>query len=74
MLCKLLLTIPSIGQHCLIYWVGEDSVTPMPVSSVRNCVLGEVGIADGKYAGKVIGLGKSGNTAAYITVYKALKI
>jgi len=46
----------------------------MPVSSVRNCVLGEVGIADGKYAGKVIGLGKSGNTAAYITVYKALKI
>ena len=47
-------------------------MTPIPVSSVRNCVLGEVGIVDGKYAGKVIG--KSGNTAAYITVYKAFKI
>jgi len=46
----------------------------MPVSSVRNCVLGEVGIVDGKHTGKVIGLGKSGNTAACITVYKELEI
>ena len=51
------------GQHCLIYWEGEQSVSVKPVSSVRNCILGELGLVDNKYKGKVIGLGKCGNTA-----------
>jgi len=41
------------------------------LNSVRNCALGEVCQVD-KYKGKVIGLGKCGNTAGYIMVYKAL--
>ena len=39
LLCKLLLKIPLIGLHCLIYWVGEDSVIPIPVSSVKLVLL-----------------------------------
>ena len=51
----------------MIYWEGEQSVSVKPVSSVRNCTLGELGLVDNKYKGKVIGLGKCGNTAGYKT-------